>query len=132
MVGDDSRIWIPSLGRERAQRLRGIRLIHTHLKREPLTEEDLSDLTLLRLDAACAITMDEHGLPEQFHLAYIAPGMKPGYTLEKPYRPGQLPEDLEDRFAEQEIPVRSPDKVMQRVVGIRHSCQYCYLPKCLR
>ncbi|MCB1170259.1 MAG: GTPase HflX, partial [Leptospiraceae bacterium] len=74
MVGDDSRIWIPSLGRERAQRLRGLRLIHTHLKKEPLTEEDLSDLTLLRLDAACAITVDEHGLPEHFHLAYIAPG----------------------------------------------------------
>tara|TARA_Y100001937_G_scaffold23899_1_gene34145 strand:- start:173638 stop:175101 length:1464 start_codon:yes stop_codon:yes gene_type:complete len=118
MVGDDSRIWIPSLGRERAQRLRGIRLIHTHLKREPLTEEDLSDLTLLRLDAACAITMDEHGLPEQFHLAYIAPGMKPGYTLEKPYRPGQLPEDLEDRFAELDTQFRRFEEVTRSAGGM--------------
>ena len=99
MVGDDSRIWIPDLSRERSQRLRGIRLIHTHLKREPLTEEDLMDLTLLRLDAACAITIDEHGLPEMFYCAYIAPGQSPGYEMEPPYRPGRLPEDLNERFA---------------------------------
>lgn len=118
MVGDDSRIWIPSLGRERAQRLRGIRLIHTHLKREPLTEEDLSDLTLLRLDAACAITIDAHGLPENFHCAYIAPGNKPGYSMEQPCRPGQLPEDLEERFAELDQQFKRFEEVTRSAGGM--------------
>lgn len=118
MVGDDSRIWIPSLGRERAQRLRGLRLIHTHLKKEPLTEEDLSDLTLLRLDAACAITVDEHGLPEHFHLAYIAPGQKPGYIVEQAYRPGQLPEDLQERFAELDQQFRQFEEVTRSAGGM--------------
>lgn len=118
MVGDDSRIWIPSLGRERAQRLRGIRLLHTHLKREPLTEEDLADLTLLRLDAACAITIDEHGLPEHFYAAYIAPGQRPGYTLEQPARPGQLPEDLEQRLAELDQEFRRFEEVTRSAGGM--------------
>lgn len=36
--------------------MRGLRLIHTHLKAEPLTEDDLTDLKLLRLDLVAALT----------------------------------------------------------------------------
>ena len=66
MVGDDRRIFIPELERGGAARLRELRLIHTHLKKEPLSEEDLFDLTLLRLDTVTAITVDQRGLPEYF------------------------------------------------------------------
>jgi len=35
--------------------LRGLRLIHTHLKGEPISEDDLNDLLLLRLDLLAAL-----------------------------------------------------------------------------
>ena len=38
-----------------ALRTRGLRLVHTHLKGEPLTRDDLTDLALLRLDLIVAI-----------------------------------------------------------------------------
>ena len=58
VVGDEKGILIPDLkdyplGRKR---LRGLRLIHTHLKGEPLSEDDLTDLKLLRLDLLVALS----------------------------------------------------------------------------
>ena len=38
-------------------RFRGLRLVHTHLRNEPLTRDDLVDLALLRLDLVAAIGM---------------------------------------------------------------------------
>ena len=35
--------------------LRGLRLVHTHLRGEPLTEDDLTDLAMLRLDLVAAL-----------------------------------------------------------------------------
>ena len=60
MVGDQRGITIPDLSRYRTGilRLRGLRLIHTHLQGEPLTEEDLTDLALLRLDMMVALTVN--------------------------------------------------------------------------
>ena len=40
---------------------RGLRLVHTHLRGESLTRDDLTDLALLRLDAVAAITVDAAG-----------------------------------------------------------------------
>ena len=56
-VGDASRINLPEIGRIRAGRgrFRGLRLVHTHLRNEPLTRDDLVDLALLRLDLVAAI-----------------------------------------------------------------------------
>jgi GTPase len=58
LVGDERSLLIPDLkeyplGRKR---LRGLRLIHTHLKGEPLSEDDLTDLKLLRLDSILALS----------------------------------------------------------------------------
>lgn len=57
MVGDQKGITIPDLSRYRSGilRLRGLRLIHTHLQGEPLNDEDLTDLALLRLDMMVAL-----------------------------------------------------------------------------
>lgn len=95
-VGDAQRIFIPELERNRSARLRGLRLIKTHLKHEPLSQEDLYDLTLLRLDYITAITMDRKGLPEKFHNAYLQPGEDPGFHVEEPCAPGQLSENFTD------------------------------------
>lgn len=52
VVGDEKKLLIPELRDYPLGKrpLRGLRLIHTHLKQEPLTEDDLTDLSLLRLD----------------------------------------------------------------------------------
>lgn len=102
LVGDAGRIYIPDLPRERATRLRGLRLVHTHLRREPLSEEDLSDLTLLRLDYITAVTMTEAGLPAVFYSAHITPGKKPGYLVQDPAHAGQIPQDFRETISELE------------------------------
>ena len=99
IAGDSSSILIPELEQNRSGRLRGLRLVHTHLRGEPLSEEDLYDLTLLRLDYITAVTMDKQGLPQYFYSASILPGTQPGYQIEKPCRPGQLPENFSQCIA---------------------------------
>jgi GTP-binding protein HflX len=75
MVGNAHRIDLPDIGRARAgqARLRGLRLVHTHLKSEPLTKDDLTDLALLRLDMVAAICVLPEGLPGPMHLAHLVP-----------------------------------------------------------
>ncbi|MBM4276420.1 MAG: GTPase HflX [Deltaproteobacteria bacterium] len=75
VVGDQRGITIPDLSRYRSgiPRLRGLRLIHTHLKGEPLTEEDLTDLALLRLDMMVALFADGKGDQESVHSAHLLP-----------------------------------------------------------
>ena len=75
MVGDASKIFLPELGRIRggAGRFRGLRLVHTHLRGEPLTRDDLTDLALLRLDAVAAITVDAAGRPGKLFVGHAVP-----------------------------------------------------------
>jgi GTPase len=73
IVGDATRLELPDIGRARAGqvRLRGLRLVHTHLNGEPLTRDDLTDLALLRLDLVAAIAVGEDGLPGEVHWAHL-------------------------------------------------------------
>jgi GTP-binding protein HflX len=75
IVGDASKLELPELGRVRAgdTRLRGLRLVHTHLKDEPLTPDDLTDLVMLRLDLVCAIVTRSDGLPGKVYLGHLDP-----------------------------------------------------------
>ncbi|MBP6630925.1 MAG: GTPase HflX [Kofleriaceae bacterium] len=75
MVGDASKIMLPDVGRLRgaAGRFRGLRLVHTHLRGERLTRDDLTDLALLRLDLVAAITVDATGRPQQVYVGHIDP-----------------------------------------------------------
>ena len=59
VLGDASKLMLPDVGRLRAGagRLRGLRLIHTHLRNEPLSRDDLVDLTRLHLDMVVAICL---------------------------------------------------------------------------
>jgi len=75
VVGDEKEIFIPALpgfplGRKH---LRGVRLIHTHLKNEPLSQDDLTDLALLSLDYMAAVGVKEDGLPAEIHTAHLLP-----------------------------------------------------------
>lgn len=76
IVGDDREIVIPdlsgySLGRSG---LRGLRCIHTHLKQESLSRDDITDLELLRLDLMVALGVREDGLPGRLEYAHLLPG----------------------------------------------------------
>ncbi|MHB8843479.1 MAG: GTPase HflX [Nitrospirota bacterium] len=75
LVGTNHDILIPDLSEHRlgAKRLRGVRFIHTHLKDQPLNQEDLTDLALLRLDLIAALTAREDGLPGNISLAHLLP-----------------------------------------------------------
>ncbi len=75
IVGDYSSILIPTLarGRSGAGRLRGLRLLHTHLSLDLLSEEDLMDMLFLRLDAICVLSVSPHGEPVQWQYAHLLP-----------------------------------------------------------
>ncbi|HEY6007227.1 MAG TPA: GTPase HflX [Geobacteraceae bacterium] len=69
IIGDERGVFIPELpdyplGR---RQLRGLRLVHTHLRGEPLSDDDLTDLAMLRFDLMAALLLgeDERGLAVQ-------------------------------------------------------------------
>src|SRR5438874_924213 len=76
MVGDARGIEMPDFKRVRVagERFRGLRCVHTHLRGEELTRDDLTDLALLRLDLMAAIDVDERtGLPGVVRAAHLLP-----------------------------------------------------------
>ena len=97
IVGDHKKIVIPSLENYRGAsgRLKGLRCIHTHLQNEALTSDDLTDLSLLRLDMMAAIETSGDGRPIEVHVAHLLPKRQ----QRKPYQilpallPGQLDMD---------------------------------------
>jgi GTP-binding protein HflX len=94
IVGDPKKIVIPPIDDYRAApgRLKGLRCIHTHLANEPLTDDDLTDLALLRLDMMAAVINGEAGTAEQIYAAHIVPtnaGGKP-YRILPPLAPSRL------------------------------------------
>src|SRR6266849_5366660 len=76
IVGVARQIELPDFKRVRVagDRFRSLRCVHTHLRGEELTRDDLTDLALLRLDLMAAIDVDEHtGLPGVLRAAYLLP-----------------------------------------------------------
>ena len=75
MVGNHQAIVIPNLEKYRSGggRLKGLRCVHTHLQHDALTQDDLMDLALLKLDMMAAITMDKEGRPDYIHAAHLLP-----------------------------------------------------------
>jgi GTP-binding protein HflX len=109
VVGDHHGIVIPPLPRYRdgLVRLRGLRCIHTHLRDEPLTQDDITDLALLRLDMMGALSVDGSGSPARIYLGHLLPENPMGrrWELLPPHRPWGLNvrflefiQSLEDEF----------------------------------
>jgi GTP-binding protein HflX len=75
VIGDAAKLMLPDLGRVRAGsgRFRGLRLLHTHLRSEPLTRDDLVDLTRLRLDLVAALCLSPEGAARSIHYAHCVP-----------------------------------------------------------
>ncbi len=104
IVGDYSQIMIPQLGHVRASggRLRGLRLIHTHLAGEDISDDDLMDLLFLRLDLISVIKVDSDGLPEKMYSAHLLPAALEGknWAFLKPVHPANQLESFEELIAE--------------------------------
>lgn len=83
ILGAPGGILIPELprGRSGAGRLRGVRLLHTHLTQDGLTQEDLMDLLFLRLDSVGMLTVNPWGEPVSFQRAHLLPGGGEAYRV---------------------------------------------------
>jgi GTP-binding protein HflX len=88
ILGDAARLEMPDIGRLRggAGRFRGLRLVHTHLGGEPLTQDDLNDLALLRLDLVAVIQAEENGDAGRIEIAHILPGLDGDSGKDEPFR----------------------------------------------
>ena len=75
IIGDGQELVIPELSRTRSglRLLRGVRLVHTHLKNQPLTQDDLTDLALLRLDLIVALGVGKSGGLQDIYVAHNVP-----------------------------------------------------------
>ena len=89
ILGDASKLMLPDVGRFRAGegRLRGLRLIHTHLGNEPLTRDDIVDLTRLRLDLIAAICLAPgEPQPTWVYYGHCVPPSTDEEVQQPPYR----------------------------------------------
>lgn len=100
IVGTYSGILIPAIGHVRTAggRLRGLRLVHTHLAGEKINEEDLMDLLFLRLDLLSALHVNSEGLPTAIHTVHLVPGAQDGRNWEflEPVHPAQQKTSFEE------------------------------------
>ncbi|MDP3278466.1 MAG: GTPase HflX [Deltaproteobacteria bacterium] len=97
IVGDATKLMLPDVGRMRAApgRLRGLRLIHTHLRGETVTRDDLVDLYRLRFDLVCALILSPDGSPDHVSWAHVLPENPEG-QLWREYGPTPLHRVIED------------------------------------
>ena len=113
IIGDAKSILIPSLDgfRSSSQRFKGLRLIHTHLNNEELSDEDLTDLSHLRLDLIGALEVRQDGSPGKLQFAHLVPENPAGnyWQIMKPTEPHLLTinflsfiDALEDEFAKKQ------------------------------
>ncbi len=135
MVGNAKQIEMPDFGRARVsqERFRGLRCVHTHLNGEKLTQDDLTDLALLRLDLMSIIQVNElNGLPDQVYSAHLVPSTAEKletesqslpYEFLEPNIPSQLDTDfiglinsLENEMARNRGTARNRQTMRDRVI----------------
>lgn len=94
IVGEARELSLPDLPRPalNRQRFSGLRYLHTHLKGEPIGEDDLTELARRRLDLVLAITVGPDGFPGPSLLAHLLPDNPAGKVFEilDPIPAGQL------------------------------------------
>ena len=100
IVGDASQLFLPDVGRLRgaAGRFRGLRLVHTHLRGESLTRDDLTDLALLRLDVVAAIGVEMGGAAGRVYIGHLLPDNPEGRIWEE--LPAEPAHSLSVNFAD--------------------------------
>jgi GTP-binding protein HflX len=126
IVGDHKGLLIPALTgfRSAGGRLKGLRLVHTHLAGEEISQDDLMDLLFLRLDLLTMIKAQPDGLPERLYSAHLVPAATAGtpWAFLPPVVPSQQPRTLraqlaalEDEFARSR-PTKTVDQGKDRAI----------------
>jgi GTP-binding protein HflX len=127
MVGDARALFLPDLSafRRGCDRLCQLRLVHTHLNRESISEDDLTDLALLRLDVVAAIEMLPDGMPGVVTTAHLLPnndGDRP-WLVSSPVTVHELTDDfsamiaaLDEEFARHRRQRRAGDRRDRAIV----------------
>jgi GTP-binding protein HflX len=124
IIGDERLIFFPELKNYAIapNELRGLRLIQTVPKPEPITRQDLADLALLRLDLILKIEIDENGYPGKSHLAHLKPHNlgKESFEIYPPFAPGQLDLDFPSLIhaLEEELARARPEKETKGQEGV--------------
>ncbi len=120
IVGDAQGIVIPETPEYRARpgQLKGLRCIHTHLNREPLTKDDLTDLALLRLDFMAAVTMSDDGSVDRVYPAHILPSEDgEPYEVMKPLAIDSLSMDCTGMIVDLEAELSKNNSLYKAEVG---------------
>ena len=124
MVGDNRRIELPDFKRMRVavDRFRGLRCVHTHLRGEGLTQDDLTDLALLRLDLMVAIDVEpKDGLPGLVNAAHLLPLTSVDVQNENDRQPYAF---LPPKVASQlDVDFLSSDRIARRRDGAKPACR---------
>jgi GTP-binding protein HflX len=86
LAGDPRSITFPDLPKSRGGRWRFRRLqfAHTHIKGDPLIQDDLMELVLVPLECMAAVRMDPHGTARDLEVAHILPaqgGQRPAWEI---------------------------------------------------
>ena len=145
LLGETDRVLIPELSRSREamDRLRGLRLLHTHLEktgqgvdkgkeRELLSHEDLMDLLFLRFDSMAVLSVDEWGGPVSFQQAHLLPSNpeKEPYLVHAARPWDRVETDfaaqtqaLEEEMARMSEGVRAADNTGERCILVSVSTQ---------
>jgi GTP-binding protein HflX len=133
VVGDARRIELPDFKRVRVagDRFRGLRFVHTHLRGEDLTRDDLTDLALLRLDLMAAIDVDAStGLPGIVRSAHLLPstvhelgsnGNSKTFGFLNPAVPSQLEVDFLSLIEALESEMARNRRTVRRAVNADHA-----------
>lgn len=84
LVGSDIGPSSTTLSKFRASRrsLRGLRLVKTRLNDDPLSQDDLTTLALLRLDLIAVLEVTPEGWPGTLHVAHLVPPNARGQLCE--------------------------------------------------
>ncbi len=99
IVGDFRGIMIPQLSHIRSRgRLKGLRLVHTHLAGEEISDEDLMDLLFLRLDMLSVLKVTPDGFPENLYSVHLLPNGRDGKNWA--FLPPVHPANQNDSFEE--------------------------------
>ncbi|MEZ4462127.1 MAG: GTPase HflX [bacterium] len=109
MIGDSERVYLPDIGRSRAGagRFRGIRLVRTYLgpkRGVELSQDDVTDLSKLQLDAVVSVRVGPGGYPGETVFAHLIPPTPDGqvYQAETYTNPAEVDVDFQQLILELE------------------------------
>ncbi len=117
IVGDEKSLVIPELRDYPLGKrpLRGLRLVHTHLRGEQINEDDQTDLALLRLDLLAALSPAHSRGQINAQLAWLSPSQQGAATVTEPLKPfDQIDLDCSFFFSELEADLEKTTRTSSR------------------